>query len=157
MTASWDSATWTLVLRGFFLAPLQPRIMAVFWIRASMWCWRHGLRPAAHLCKARALRVAGVEVHPGATIGPGLSLMHSSGIVIGKQVVAGRYLTLYQGVTLGDARGGDGQPLLGEAVRVGAGAKVLGPVTVGDRAVIGANAVVLADVPAGTTVVGVWK
>lgn len=129
----------------------------MMWVRMSMWLWRHGLRLPAQWCKARAIRAAGVEVHPGATIGPGFAFVHSVGIVVGKDVVAGRDLVLYQGVTLGHGGRGPGQPTLGDRVRVGAGAKVLGPVTVGDGARIGANAVVLADVPSDATVVGIWK
>jgi serine O-acetyltransferase len=158
MTANWDARPWRIVATAVVRSPFYPALRAMMWVRTSMWLWRHGLRLPAHWCKARAVRAAGVEVHPGARIGPGFAFVHSVGIVVGKDVVAGRDLVLYQGVTVG--HGGqprEGQPRFGGGVRVGAGAKILGPVTVGDGARIGANAVVLADVPSHATVTGIWK
>ncbi|MBV8463349.1 MAG: serine acetyltransferase [Acidimicrobiales bacterium] len=125
--------------------------------RASSWCWQHGLRPLALWLQNRAIRAGGAEIHPAAEIGPGFALIHTVGVVVGHEVVAGRNLVLYHGVTLGHTGTGLGQPRLGDDVRIGAGAKVLGPVTVGDRAWIGANAVVLADVPEDAVVGGVWS
>lgn len=162
MTATWSAPPWQVLLTAAIKAPLYPALGAMMWIRTSMWLWRQRLRVPALWCKARAVRRAGVEVHPGARIGPGFALVHSVGIVIGKDVigkdvVAGRDLVLHQGVTLGHGGLADGQPRLGDGVRIGAGAQVLGNITVGDGARIGANAVVLTDVAAGRTVVGVWK
>jgi serine O-acetyltransferase len=95
------------------------------------------------------------ELRPTSTIGPGLVLKHTTGIVVGGEVVAGARLTLHQNVTLGDRRPYGGQPRLGDDVTLGAGACVLGPVTVGDRVVVAANAVVLDDVPSDSVVGGI--
>jgi serine O-acetyltransferase len=157
MTEMWDAAPSRVLVVSALRSPLYPSIRALFWIRVSMWLWRRRLRIPAHWCKARAIRAAGVEIHPGADIGPGLALKHSVGIVVGKDVVAGRDLVIHQGVTIGHSGAADGQPRLGQAVRIGAGASVLGAIEVGDGVRVGAGALVLADVPAGTTVVGVWK
>ena len=157
MTAQWDARPGRVLVVAAIRAPLYPALGAVMMVRASMWCWRHRLRLPAQWLKARAVRTAGVEIHPGARLGPGLAFVHSVGIVVGKDVVAGKDLVLHHGVTLGDGGRGPGQPSLGDGVRVGAGAKILGGITIGDGVRVGANSVVLADVPAGTTVVGVWK
>lgn len=155
LTAAWGASPSGVVLGAVPRLLLYPRMRAVVLFRMGGWCWRHHLKPVALWLQARSIRAAGAEIHPAALIGPGLCLVHSVGIVIGHEVVAGRDLVLYQGVTLGHRRGG-GQPRLGDRVRIGAGAKVLGPVCIGDDAVVGANSVVLADVPAGATVTGVW-
>jgi len=101
--------------------------------------------------------LTGIEIHPGATIGPGLFIDHGMGTVIGETAIIGANVLLYHGVTLGgvDARPGRRHPLVGNDVIVGAGAKVLGAITIGDGARIGAQSVVLADVPPGATAVGV--
>jgi serine O-acetyltransferase len=113
---------------------------------------------AGHVAEGPRDTRLGIEVHPASTIGAGFALVHGVGVVIGAEVTAGSNLVVYQGVTLG--HGADvsrGQPRIGDNVRIGAGAKVLGPCAIGDGARIGANAVVLSDVPPGRTVVGVWK
>ena len=99
----------------------------------------------------------GIEIHPGARIGPGLFIDHGMGVVIGETSEIGRDVTLYQGVTLGGTgkERGKRHPTLGDRVMVGVGAKILGAVTIGDGAKIGAGAVVLSDVPAYATAVGV--
>jgi serine O-acetyltransferase len=102
--------------------------------------------------------LTGIEIHPSATIGPRLFIDHGMGVVIGSTAVVGSDVTLYQGVTLGGTsleRGVKRHPTLGRNVIVGAGAHVLGPITVGDGARVGANAVVLHDVPQGATMVGI--
>jgi len=101
--------------------------------------------------------LTGIEIHPGAVIGQRLFIDHGSGVVIGETAVVGDDVTLYHGVTLGGTslRGGKRHPTLGDGVIVGAGAKILGPITVGAGARIGANAVVLADVSPGATMVGI--
>ena len=102
--------------------------------------------------------ITGADIAWSARIGPGLVLWHPTGVVIGPRVVVGRDARVQQGITLGAARsrtGKDGDPVLGDGVYVGAGARVLGPVRVGDRARIGANAVVLTDVPDDASAVGV--
>ena len=98
----------------------------------------------------------GVEIHPAAQIGRELFIDHGSGVVIGETAEIGRRVTLYQGVTLGGTgfQRGKRHPTLGDNVTVGSGAKLLGPIAVGDGAKIGANTVVIEDVPPGATVVG---
>ncbi|MGE5408739.1 MAG: serine O-acetyltransferase [Syntrophothermus sp.] len=109
-------------------------------------------RLIAYLTRA----VTGVEIHPAADIGAELFIDHGSGVVIGETAVIGDRVTLYQGVTLGGTgfQRGKRHPTLGDNVTVGSGAKLLGPIAVGDGAKIGANTVVVEDVPPGATVVG---
>jgi len=100
--------------------------------------------------------VTGVEIHPAASIGREFFIDHGSGVVIGETAEIGERVTLYQGVTLGGTgfQRGKRHPTLGDNVTVGSGAKLLGPIAVGDGAKIGANTVVIEDVPPGATVVG---
>lgn len=105
----------------------------------------------------KTARKTGIEIHPGATIGSGLFIDHGHGVVIGETAIVGDDVTLYQGVTLGGTgkETGKRHPTVGSRVMIGAGAKVLGSVTIGDDCKIGAGSVVLNDVPANSTVVGV--
>jgi serine O-acetyltransferase len=100
--------------------------------------------------------VTGVEIHPAAVIGKEFFIDHGAGVVIGETAVIGNRVTLYQGVTLGGTgfQRGKRHPTLGDNVTVGSGAKLLGPIDVGDGAKVGANTVVVEDVPPGATVVG---
>jgi serine O-acetyltransferase len=109
-------------------------------------------RAIAYLTRA----VTGVEIHPAAEIGRRFFIDHGSGVVIGETAKIGDCVTLYQGVTLGGTgfQRGKRHPTLGDNVTVGSGAKLLGPIAVGDGAKIGANTVVVEDVPPGATVVG---
>ncbi|HVO54638.1 MAG TPA: serine O-acetyltransferase [Solirubrobacterales bacterium] len=109
-------------------------------------------RVIAYLTRA----VTGVEIHPAAEIGADFFIDHGSGVVIGETAVIGNRVTLYQGVTLGGTgfQRGKRHPTLGDNVTVGSGAKLLGPIAVGDGAKVGANTVVVEDVPPGATVVG---
>jgi serine O-acetyltransferase len=109
-------------------------------------------RVIAYLTRA----VTGVEIHPAARIGNEFFIDHGSGVVIGETAVIGNCVTLYQGVTLGGTgfQRGKRHPTLGNNVTVGSGAKLLGPIAVGDGAKVGANTVVVEDVPPGATVVG---
>ena len=109
-------------------------------------------RALAYLTRA----VTGVEIHPAARIGREFFIDHGSGVVIGETAEIGRRVTLYQGVTLGGTgfQRGKRHPTLGDNVTVGSGAKLLGPIAVGDGAKIGANTVVIEDVPPQATVVG---
>ncbi len=157
MTAAWDASPMEIVLGALVRMPLYPALKVVTYYRASHWCWGHGLHPVALWLKARAVRSGGAEIHPAAVIGPGFAVMHSVGIVVGHEVVAGPDLVLYQGVTLGHGGKAVGQPRIGAGVRVGAGAKVLGPVVIGDFARIASNALVLADVAPGQRVQGTWR
>jgi serine O-acetyltransferase len=101
--------------------------------------------------------LTGVEIHPAAQIGPGFFIDHGTGVVIGETSEIGESVILFQGVTLGGTgkERGKRHPTLGNHVVVGAGAKVLGPITIGDHVKIGANSVVLRSVPAHSTVVGI--
>lgn len=101
--------------------------------------------------------VTGIEIHPGATIGRNLFIDHGMGVVIGETAVIGNNVTLYQGVTLGGTgkEKGKRHPTLGDNIVVGAGAKILGNIVIGDSSYIGANAVVIKDVPPNSTIVGV--
>ncbi len=101
--------------------------------------------------------ITGIEIHPGAAIGSGLFIDHGMGVVIGETTEIGDNVTLFQGVTLGGTgkQRGKRHPTLGSHVVVGAGAKVLGPIKIGDYVKIGANSVVLQDVPDHSTVVGI--
>jgi serine O-acetyltransferase len=109
-------------------------------------------RTIAYLTRA----VTGIEIHPAAGIGREFFIDHGSGVVIGETAEIGARVTLYQGVTLGGTgfQRGKRHPTLGDNVTVGSGAKLLGPISVGDGAKIGANTVVVEDVPPGATVVG---
>ncbi|HMR48172.1 MAG TPA: serine O-acetyltransferase [Arachnia sp.] len=111
-------------------------------------------RPLALMLSSRILSISGAEVQPGAHIGPGLVLKHTTGVVVGERVVAGERLTLHQNSTLGDRTPYGGQPVLGDDVTIGAGACVLGPITLGDRVIVAANSVVLEDVPDDCVVAG---
>ncbi len=101
--------------------------------------------------------LTGIEIHPAATIGMGLFIDHGMGVVIGETTIVGDNVTLYQGVTLGGTgkEKGKRHPNIGDNVVIGAGAKVLGNITIGDNSYVGANAVVLRDVDPNSTVVGV--
>lgn len=101
--------------------------------------------------------LTGIEIHPGAQIGRGLFIDHGMGVVIGETSIVGDNVTLYQGVTLGGTgrEKGKRHPTVGNDVVIGAGAKILGNITIGDNSYVGANAVVIKDVPANSTVVGV--
>jgi serine O-acetyltransferase len=147
---------WTRAL-GKMIA--SPGIRAVITFRIAHALAAKGLSPIALLLRARALRRSGAEIHPRATIGPGLFLVHSSGVVIGPDVVIGARCRIHQGVTLGEpVHAGEGvwaAPEVGDDVVLGAHAVLLGNVTVGDRATVGANAVVTTDVAPDTRVAGV--
>ena len=125
--------------------------------RFSHWLWGAGLRLPARFCSHMGRWLTGIEIHPGATIGRRVFIDHGMGVVIGETAVIGEDCTLYHGVTLGGTSWNKGKrhPTLGKGVVIGAGAKVLGPILVGDGAKIGSNAVVVRDVPAGATAVGI--
>jgi serine O-acetyltransferase len=133
-----------------------PGFHAIAMHRLAHWCWRKNLRWLGRWISSWSRWLTGVEIHPGATIGRRVFIDHGMGIVIGETAEIGDGCTLYQGVTLGGTslHAGKRHPTLGKDVIVGAGAKVLGPFTVGDGAKIGSNAVVVKEVPAGATAVG---
>ncbi len=125
--------------------------------RFSHCLWGAGLRLPARFCSHMGRWLTGIEIHPGATIGRRVFIDHGMGVVIGETAVIGEDCTLYHGVTLGGTSWNKGKrhPTLGKGVVIGAGAKVLGPILVGDGAKIGSNAVVVRDVPAAATAVGI--
>jgi serine O-acetyltransferase len=134
-----------------------PGLHAVMVYRVANWLWRHGFPLLGRLVSNFGLLVTGIEIHPGAKIGARLFIDHGSGVVIGGTAEIGDDVTLYQGVTLGGTKLHQGKrhPTLENGVIVGAGARVLGPFTVGAGARIGANAVVLSEVPKGVSMVGI--
>lgn len=133
-----------------------PGYKAVRSHRRAHWLWEHNHKWLARWLSQRCARRTGIEIHPGARIGDGLFIDHGNGVVIGETAVIGDDVTLYQGVTLGGTGKDTGKrhPTLGDGVVVGAGAKVLGPFTVGERSKVGAGAIVLKEVPPDCTVVG---
>ena len=134
-----------------------PGLHAVWIHRASHGLWNLGLKWIARLLSMVARWITGIEIHPGAKIGRRVFLDHGLGIVIGETTEIGDDCTLYHGVTLGGTSWNRGKrhPTLGRGVVVGAGAKILGPIVIGDGAQIGSNAVVVKPVPAGATAVGI--
>ncbi len=125
--------------------------------RLSHWLWGQRLRWLARLLSHLTRMLTGIEIHPGATIGRRVFIDHGMGVVIGETAVISDECTLYHGVTLGGTSWNRGKrhPTLERGVVIGAGAKVLGPITVAEGAKVGSNAVVVRDVPAGTTAVGI--
>jgi len=134
-----------------------PGLHAVWGHRASHWLWTHGFKLPARWVSQLMRGLTGIEIHPGATIGPGFFIDHGMGVVIGETAEIGANVTLYHGVTLGGTSLSKGKrhPTLRDNVVVGAGAKVLGAFTVGENSRIGANAVVVKPVPPNSVVVGV--
>lgn len=134
-----------------------PGFHALTMHRFSHWLWGNRLRWLARLMSHLARWFTGVEIHPGATIGRRVFIDHGMGVVIGETAEISNDCTLYHGVTLGGTSWNKGKrhPTLRPGVVIGAGAKVLGPITIGEGAKIGSNAVVVRDVPAGATAVGI--
>ena len=130
---------------------------ALLFYRFAHWLWRKRIPFIPRALSQLARFLTGIEIHPGATIGSGLFIDHGMGVVIGETSEIGDNVTLFQGVTLGGTgkQRGKRHPTLGSHVVVGAGAKVLGPIRIGDYVKIGANSVVLQDVPDYSTVVGI--
>jgi serine O-acetyltransferase len=134
-----------------------PGLYAVWIHRITHWLWTHHVKLLARYLSQLARWATGIEIHPGAVIGPGFFIDHGMGVVIGETAEVGAEVTLYHGVTLGGTSLAKGKrhPTLGDRVVVGAGAKILGAITIGDDSRIGANAVVVKPVPANAVVVGV--
>lgn len=141
----------------FEILTLYPGVHAVGLYRVAHGLWNLRLRWFAQAVAHLARFLTGIEIHPAAHLGKRLFIDHGFGVVIGETAEVGDDCTLYQGVTLGGTswRAKKRHPTLGNNVVVGAGAKILGPITVGDGARIGSNSVVVKDVPAGATVVGI--
>lgn len=134
-----------------------PGFHAIVFHRLAHGAWRRGWYVLGRFVSHLGRFFTGIEIHPGATMGRRVFIDHGMGVVIGETAEVGDGVTLYQGVTLGGTslEKGKRHPTLEEGVIVGAGAKILGPITIGAGARVGSNAVVLKDVPAGATVVGI--
>jgi serine O-acetyltransferase len=139
------------------IALLYPGLHAIWAHRVNHRLWKWKLRFIARAGSQFARFLTGIEIHPGATIGRRFFIDHGSGVVIGETTEIGDDVMLYHGVTLGGRQraGGKRHPTLHDGVSVGAGAKVLGAITIGARSVVGANAVVTRDAPADSVLVGI--
>ena len=135
---------------------LYPGLKAVRSHRIAHWFYKHNLHFFARLISQRTARRTNIEIHPGATIGRRLFIDHGTGVVIGETAVIGDDVTLYQGVTLGGTGKDIGKrhPTVGSGVMIGAGAKVLGPFSIGNNTKIAAGSLVLHEIPENCTAVG---
>jgi serine O-acetyltransferase len=143
-------STWEIVT-------CYPGFHALVLHRVANRLWRAGFKWLGRFISHLARWLTGIEIHPGATIGPRCFIDHGMGVVIGETAEIGADCTLYHGVTLGGTSWAKGKrhPTLGDGVVVGAGAKILGPISIGAGAKIGSNAVVVKPVPAGATAIGI--
>lgn len=134
-----------------------PGLHAILTYRLAHCLWQKDFRTTARILSAIGRFLTGVDIHPAARIGKNLFIDHATGVVIGETAEIGDDVTLYHGVTLGGTSTSQGKrhPTLGDRVIVGAGAKLLGPIVIGNDARIGSNAVVLKNVPEAATAVGV--
>lgn len=141
----------------FEVLTTYPGVHAILAHRFAHRLWRSGWRYPARLLSFLGRMLTNVDIHPGATIGRRFFIDHGACVVIGETAEVGDDVTLYHGVTLGGTSWNKGKrhPTLGHGVVVGAGAKILGPIAIGERVRVGANSVVVKDVPADRTVVGV--
>jgi serine O-acetyltransferase len=141
----------------FEIVTTYPGLHALLFHRLSHGLWNRGIKWPARALSTLARWLTGIEIHPGARLGRRFFIDHGMGVVIGETAEVGDDCTLYHGVTLGGTswQKGKRHPTLGDNVVVGAGAKILGPIMIGEGARIGSNSVVLKDVPPGATVVGV--
>jgi serine O-acetyltransferase len=141
----------------FEVVLLYPGLHAVWGHRISHWLWTRNFKLLGRWVSQMARGLTGIEIHPGATIGASFFIDHGMGVVIGETAEVGNDVTLYHGVTLGGTSMSKGKrhPTLEDRVVVGAGAKILGAITVGHDSRIGANAVVVKPIPANSVVVGV--
>jgi serine O-acetyltransferase len=134
-----------------------PGVHAIWGHRISHWLWHRGARVVARTVAEFTRVLTGVDIHPGAVLGARLFIDHATGVVIGETAEVGEDVMLYHGVTLGGSGRDSGKrhPTIGDRVIIGAGAKVLGAIKIGDDSRIGANAVVVKEVPSSAVVVGV--
>lgn len=136
---------------------LYPSIHALIFHRLAHRLYKKNRFFLARLISQLNRGITGIEIHPGASLGRGILIDHGMGVVIGETAEVGDRVTIYHGTTLGGTGKDVGKrhPTVGSNVVIGAGAKLLGPIVIGDNSKIGANAVVLKDVPTGSTVVGI--
>lgn len=134
-----------------------PGFQAVVSHRITHYLWRKNFKSTARIMSHISRFFTGVEIHPGAVIGKGFFIDHGMGVVIGETSEIGENVTVYHGVTLGGTSftRGKRHPTIGDNVTIGAGAKILGPLSVGANSKVGANSVVIRDVPPNSTVVGI--
>lgn len=134
-----------------------PGVHALFGYRVAHWLWVHNYKLMGRLISFVFRFLTGIEIHPGAKISSNLFIDHGMGVVIGETAEVGQNVTLYHGVTLGGVSLNKGKrhPTIEDNVVIGAGAKILGAITVGEGSRIGANAVVVKDIPPNSVVVGV--
>ena len=134
-----------------------PGVHAIMNHRVAHALWKRNWRYPARFLSFMGRMFTQIDIHPGAVIGRRFFVDHGCGVVIGETAIIGNHVTLYHGVTLGGTswRQGKRHPTLEDGVVVGAGAKILGPITIGKQSRIGANSVVIQDVPASMTVVGI--
>jgi serine O-acetyltransferase len=134
-----------------------PGLHALVSHRVANYFWRHEMKFLARFLSHVSRLFTGIEIHPGATIGRRFFIDHGAGVVIGETAEVGDDVVIYQGVTLGGVSMSKGKrhPTIGSEVVIGAGAKVLGPVLIGDGAMIGSGSVVVKDIPADCVAVGV--
>ena len=143
-------STWEILL-------CYPGLHAVVWHRFAHTLYRRKWMLLARIVSQHVRWMTGIEIHPGATIGRRLFIDHGMGVVIGETAIVGDDVLIYQGVTIGGTGHATGKrhPTIGNGVVVGAGAKVLGNIEIGNRAKIGAGSVVVKSVPENSTVVGI--
>ena len=134
-----------------------PGMHAIWGHRLTHWLWRRNAKLPARVLAEIIRILTGVEIHPAAVLGDRVFIDHATGVVIGETAEVGDDVTIYHGVTLGGTSldGGKRHPTIGNNVTIGAGAKVLGAITIGDNSQIGANSVVIKPVPPNSVVVGV--
>jgi serine O-acetyltransferase len=134
-----------------------PGVHAIWGHRVSHWLWERGAKVTARTLGEVTRIFTGVDIHPAAILGTGVFIDHATGVVIGETAEVGDDVTIFHGVTLGGTgrETGKRHPTIGDRVVIGAGAKVLGAIKVGDDSRIGANAVVVKEVPSNSVVVGV--
>jgi serine O-acetyltransferase len=142
---------------AFEVVCCYPGVHAIWLHRPAHWLWRHGFVVTARALSHLGRFLTGIEIHPAATLGPGLFIDHGMGVVIGETAEVGENVTLLHGVTLGGTslQREKRHPTLGDNVVVGAGAGIFGAFTIGAGSRIGAGSVVVREVPPGSVVVGV--
>ncbi len=136
---------------------LYPGLKAIRMHRKAYWFYHHKFYFIARWISQRASRRTGIEIHPAAQIGKRLFIDHGTGVVIGETAIIGDDVTLYQGVTLGGTGKDTGKrhPTICDNVMIGSGAKILGPIVIGENSRVGAGAVVVTDIPANCTAIGI--
>lgn len=142
---------------GFEVLLCYPGVWALIFHKPAHWLFRHNFKLVARLISQTARFLTGIEIHPGATIGKRCFIDHGMAVVIGETAEVGDDVTIYQAVTLGGTgkETGKRHPTIGNSVVISSGAKVLGPIKVGNHSKIGAGSVVLKEVPDHCTVVGI--